>query len=343
VREYKYVGVIVNDVGDWSAQIHRVINKARKTTATLTNTVFRHFGISVRAKMQVWQAIMGSSMRYGSEVWWAQTKDENALEAIQLGAMKNILRINRSTTTAFVRGELALPELSRARDKSMLMWAGQVASMTDTRWPSRLANSTFAVKSNLGSNRKPWSRIVQQTVEKYGVGRALDEMRAGLSSREEWGRTVEQAICAKMIEEWRDDVLRGRKLENYSNIKMAWGFERFLEGEHTKGAILMTRFRSGSPGLGEEMARWSRQIEDKDILGEELTGRPVPGQCVCCVSGEVETVRHDVFILPHSLNLFPTKLPYEVFFNVQCILCSTHHHFTFVYVHLKPPLFTVFF
>ena len=135
VREYKYVGVIVNDVGDWTAQIDRVINKARKSTATLTNTVFRHFGISVRAKMQVWQAIVGSSMRYGSEVWWAQTKDAAALEAIQLGAMKNILRLNRSTTTAFVRGELALPELSRARDKSMLMWAGQVAGMPDTPTP----------------------------------------------------------------------------------------------------------------------------------------------------------------------------------------------------------------
>src|SRR5690242_15749183 len=111
-------------------------------------------------------------------------------------------------------------------------------------------------------------------------------MRAGLSSSEEWGRTVEKAIRIKMIDEWRDDVLRGRKLENYSNIKMAWGFESFLNGEHTKGAILMTRFRSGSPGLGEEMARWSRQIDDKDILVEEPTNKPVPGQCVCCLSGE---------------------------------------------------------
>src|ERR1700759_4513044 len=53
VREYKYVGVIVNDVGDWTAQIDRVINKARKSTATLTNTVFRHFGISARKNASV--------------------------------------------------------------------------------------------------------------------------------------------------------------------------------------------------------------------------------------------------------------------------------------------------
>ena len=293
VREYKYVGVIVNDVGDWTAQIDRVINKARKSTATLTNTVFRHFGISVRAKMQVWQAIVGSSMRYGSEVWWAQTKDAAALEAIQLGAMKNILRLNRSTTTAFVRGELALPELSRARDKSMLMWAGQVAGMPDTRWPRRLSINTFVVKANLGCNRKPWSRIVQLTAEKYGIARALDDMRAGFSSSEDWGSVVDKAIHANMIDEWRDDVLRGKKLDNYSNIKREWGFERFLEGDHTKGAILMTRFRSGTSGLGEEMARWARQIADIDTLAEEVPmNKPVAGQCACCASGEVETVRH---------------------------------------------------
>src|ERR1700759_709533 len=101
----------------------------------------------------------------------------------------------------------------------MLMWAGQVAGMPDTRWPRRLSINTFVVKANLGCNRKPWSRIVQLTAEKYGIARALDDMEASFSSSEDWGSVVDKAIHANMIDEWRDDVLRGKKLDNYSNIK----------------------------------------------------------------------------------------------------------------------------
>ena len=54
VREYKYVGVIVNDVGDWTAQIDRVINKARKSTATLTNTVLVNGNVNQHCVSSFW-------------------------------------------------------------------------------------------------------------------------------------------------------------------------------------------------------------------------------------------------------------------------------------------------
>src|ERR1700753_461340 len=40
------------------------------------------------------------------------------------------------------------------------------------------------------------------------------------------------------------------------------------------------------------MARWARQIEDIDTQEEVPMTKPVAGQCACCASGEVETVRH---------------------------------------------------
>src|SRR4051794_14710761 len=91
VREHKYVGVIVNDVGDWSAQIDRVIKKARKATATLTNTVFRYVASDCGFEHAVRKRSMAGPNK-GRECLF---------EAIQLGTMKIFLTINMSTTTAF--------------------------------------------------------------------------------------------------------------------------------------------------------------------------------------------------------------------------------------------------
>jgi hypothetical protein len=135
VNEYKYVGVIVTDIGDWKAHIAYVADKARKVSMSLYRSIFSHFGLSVRVKVEVWNTMVASILRYGSEVWWTQVVEARQLEAIQLGAMKDIMRINGSTTTAFMRGDLALAELSRDRDRALLTWAGRIACRGAERWP----------------------------------------------------------------------------------------------------------------------------------------------------------------------------------------------------------------
>src|SRR4051812_56602 len=107
VNEYKYVGVTVTDIGDWQAHIAYVADIARKVSMSLYRSIFSHFGLSVLVKVEVWNTMVASILRYRSEVW-TQVVEARQLEAIQLGAMKDIMRINGSTTTAFVRGDLAL-------------------------------------------------------------------------------------------------------------------------------------------------------------------------------------------------------------------------------------------
>ena len=43
--------------------------------------------------------------------------------------IKNVMRINRSTTDAFVRGDVGMWELERFRDVAMLEWLGRVLRM----------------------------------------------------------------------------------------------------------------------------------------------------------------------------------------------------------------------
>ena len=77
-------------------------------------------------------------MRCGSEVWFPMVVGTRDLEAVQLGWVKSVLRLNGGTTDEFVRGEVGLFELKRERDKSMLVWLGRLEMMSEDRWARRV-------------------------------------------------------------------------------------------------------------------------------------------------------------------------------------------------------------
>ncbi len=76
----------------------------------------------------------------------------------------------------------------------------------------------------------------------------------------------------------------------YERVKQEWGFEEYLEGVAGEGEILMTRFRSGSAGIGEEMKRWGRRGEG--VWEEDGTERRETGECRACERGCLETLQH---------------------------------------------------
>ena len=69
------------------------------------------------------------------------------------------------------------------------------------------------------------------------------------------------------MEEWKDGVRAGRKLDVYGQVKTDWGFGPYLEGRYGEWVGLMVKFRSGSALLGEEIERWGRG-KGEDVVEE---------------------------------------------------------------------------
>src|SRR3954471_22692229 len=134
---------------------------------------------------------------------------------------------------------------------------------------------------------------VQGAAVRYGLRDSLIAICAGLLTLAEWSSLVDTTIQDNTREDWKNDVKQGRKLSNYVQIKEAWKFEEYLEGNYSKGAILMARFRSGSIGIGEEMARWERRDEECDEGEDGVRMRcQKAATCRCCEEGVVEIVKH---------------------------------------------------
>ena len=119
VREYKYVGVMVDEEGDWKCASRRVIDKGQARVLEMNRWLLRHWEISVKVKVHVWRAIVGSILRYGSEVWFPLVQEEIRLEEVQLEMLRRVMRLTAGTTAAFMRGETGLFEVRRYRDKAM--------------------------------------------------------------------------------------------------------------------------------------------------------------------------------------------------------------------------------
>jgi hypothetical protein len=201
--------------------------------------------------------------------------------------IKQVLRINVSTTDEFVRGEVGMFELERERDRTMLAWAGRVVGMGKERWVRRVYD--IAWKEINRGRVKSWKRRVQDLLAKYGLVKEFEKLKEG-ALEDKWDRRVRDEVQRQAIEDWRDGVQRGRKLDLYAKVKKEWGFEEYLEGIMGKGEILMTRFRSGSAAIGEETKRWGGGGEG--VWDDDGVERKKRGECKVCKEGCVETLQH---------------------------------------------------
>ena len=165
--------------------------------------------------------MVASVLRYGSEVWFLNKVPARALESIQLGMVKSVLRVNRSTTDEFVRGEVGLFELERERDTSMLIWLGRVKMALEKRWIRRVFNMEWKVERKGG---RSWKWKVNELLEKYRLQKEVEECK----SLVKWKQVVKGAVEKRAIEDWREGVISGKKLGIYYRLKQEWGWEDYL-------------------------------------------------------------------------------------------------------------------
>ena len=200
VDEYKYVGVMVDREGSWDAAVARALDKGREETTKMKGWLGKHWGVSPRVKVEVWKGMVGSVMRYGSEVWFPMVVGTRDLEAVQLGWVKSVLRLNGGTTDEFVRGEVGLFELKRERDKSMLVWLGRLEMMSEDRWARRVYDVEWNV---VGKQRKSWKTKVGELVRGYNLVEEFEKLRKE-GNIKEWKKVVQDAVREVLVDEWED-------------------------------------------------------------------------------------------------------------------------------------------
>lgn len=230
---------------------------------------------------------MAPVLRYGSEVWWLGKNPTRDLETVKLGACKSIMRVSESTSSAFVRGELATVELERERHISILAYYGKLCDMEDGRWPKKLFGFKFGFDKYRGTRVKPWSEAVCTAVELYSLEKDMERKWRQQITQAQWMKIVKKRVEEVARQKWEDEMRMGKKLDIYRELKVQWGVEPYMMGSYLKGEVLKAKMRSGSLAIGEETARWMRGVDE-----ERRKTHCSRGICKACDAGVTETLRH---------------------------------------------------
>ena len=123
-QEYKYLGVIFDTSGTEEKEIRSRVIQARKCIACLNGILWSKDERNER-KVNIYNALIKSSLLYGSETWRLTENNKRRVEATEMDALRRSSRISRKEKiiNVTIRQQIGLEEaITKETEKNQLTW-----------------------------------------------------------------------------------------------------------------------------------------------------------------------------------------------------------------------------
>ena len=95
VSEAVYLGVKFSEDGRMEGELERRIGIGMSTVGAMKAKVFENRGLSWKAKMQVYNAMVVPMMTYGCESWVLREKEKSMLQATEMSILRKVTGVTR--------------------------------------------------------------------------------------------------------------------------------------------------------------------------------------------------------------------------------------------------------
>ena len=95
VSEAVYLGVKFSEDGRMKGELERRIGIGMSTVGAMKAKVFENRGLSWKAKMQVYNAMVVPMMTYGCESWVLREKEKSRLQATEMSILRKVAGVTR--------------------------------------------------------------------------------------------------------------------------------------------------------------------------------------------------------------------------------------------------------
>ena len=136
-QEYKYLGVIFDTSGIDDKEIRSRVIQARKCIACLNGILWNKDKRKER-KMNIYNALIKSTLFYGSETWRLTENNKRRVEATEMVALRRSSKISRKEriSNVTIRQQIGLEEtIIKEIEQNQLTWYGHVQRMAEGRLP----------------------------------------------------------------------------------------------------------------------------------------------------------------------------------------------------------------
>jgi len=263
------------------------MEKGRQNMSRIWSMGLFNGTLSVKASINLYEALVRSSVEYGSEIWGDEGWEEG--ERLQREMGRRILRCHGKTTNEAVLGELGWWRLRTRREYTKLKYWIKIILMKETRLVKKIYR--LSRKEYEENNTQNWCSLIHKILKKFKIEYLWDENNLRVNNLNEkaiqkhWFKIISKKIHEEEEREWLEEMYKRPKLRTYRTFKNSLSIEPYLLSEKNKqGRHILTSIRVGTAKLRIETGRWKRPVEE---VWERV--------CNICRSGEVESEKH--FIL----------------------------------------------
>jgi len=289
VHSYKYLGVELDTKLTFCDFKKRIKEKARRNVSRIWYMGMYDGCLSVKATINLYQALVRSVLEYACEIWGDEIWDEG--ERVQREMGRRILRCNGKTTNEAVLGELGWWRLQARRDYCKLKYWIRILLMDDTRLVRNVYD--MSRKTYLKKGNRNWCYSIHRLAMKYGLVDLWDDENIihqgdATQLQKSWNTFIYKRVQEVEEKSWLDIINHKKKkpkLRTYKSFKSKLVLEPYLLSEHQKSArFILTSIRTGTNKLRVDTGRQKKP--KKEPLEDRI--------CTVCKCGAVEDEKHFV-------------------------------------------------
>ena len=165
-QEYKYLGVIFDTSGRDDKEIRSRVIQARRCIACVNGTLWSK-DIRRERKLNIYNALIKSSLLCGSEIWRLTENNKRRVEATEMDVLRRTSRITRKERirNVTIKQQLGLEEtIIKEIEQKQLAWYCYVQRMAEGRLPKIALKWMPKQKRARGRPKKNWMEGIRKAM-----------------------------------------------------------------------------------------------------------------------------------------------------------------------------------
>ena len=191
VDSFTYLGSTLSRAVNVDAEVNNRIAKASSAFGRLRENVWERRGLSLTTKLQVYRAVVLTTLLYACETWTVYSRHAKQLNHFHLSCLRRLLHIKwqDKIPDTEVLEQAGIPSIHTLLQKAQVRWAGHVVRMEDSRLPKQLLYGELCEgKRSVGGQKKRYKDSLKASLKDMDISVSSWEQLA--TNRTAWRTKV---------------------------------------------------------------------------------------------------------------------------------------------------------
>jgi hypothetical protein len=299
VNSYKYLGLSLSTRLSTVQAVADFIPKAKRKIVCILNALTKINCFDWTVFCKIFDSQVRSGLMYASEIWGMYGVE--ALERVQLFAIKRFFKLSRRTSSLIVYGETGRFPLVVSTQMSCVRYWLKLLKLDHSRLTYQAYHSSFQLAER---GKDSWAGRVRDLLQANGFGFAW--LNQGVGNEQAFLKSVAQRLKDCYGQTWHEQVESAEGLFGYSMLKSTFGVEKYILCLESKFRNVLLKFRAG--------VSWIKKHRLRTYPNADIS-------CPVC-PGHHEDEMHVMFVCPLYDSFRPKMLMCESFVRHEVFIST---------------------